>query len=150
MPPLRWRAAASAAPLLALAGALAGMMAAPPAQAQRQAVFKQIDLPHPYYFREMYLPALTRGPSAVAFSPDGRTLVYSMRGSLWRQDLDSTEATELTNGPGYDYQPDWSPDGRRIAFVRYRNDALELQELDVASGEVRELTKNKAVNVEPR
>lgn len=150
MPRLRWAAVTSAAPLLALAGAVLGSMAAPPAKAQRQAVLKQIDVPHPYYFREMYLPQLTSGPSAVAFSPDGRTLVYSMQGSLWRQDIDSTRATELTAGPGYDYQPDWSPDGRRIVFVRYRNDALELAELDVASGEVRELTKNKAVNVEPR
>jgi len=150
VPRLPWRAATRAAPLLVLAGALAGTLAAPPAAAQRQPVLRQIDVPHPYYFREMYLPQLTSGPSAVAFSPDGRTLVYSMQGSLWRQDIDSTEAVELTAGPGYDFQPDWSADGRRIAFARYRDDALELAELDVASGEVTELTRNKAVNVEPR
>jgi dipeptidyl aminopeptidase/acylaminoacyl peptidase len=150
MPRLQRLAVTSAAPFLALAGAILCIAAAPPAQAQRQAVLKQIDVPHPYYFREMYLPELTSGPSAVAFSPDGRTLVYSMQGSLWSQDIDSTEAKELTAGPGYDYQPDWSPDGSRIVFVRYRNDALELAELDVASSVVRELTKNKAVNVEPR
>jgi TolB protein len=150
MPRLRQPAVTAAAPFVFLAVALLCVWAAPPAQAQRQAVLKQIDVPHPYYFREMYLPELTSGPSAVAFSPDGRTLVYSMRGSLWKQDIDSTEAKELTAGPGYDYQPDWSPDGSHIVFVRYRNDALELAELDVASGTVRELTKNNAVNVEPR
>jgi len=36
--------------------------------AQREPVLKQIDLPHPYYFREMYLPQLTSGPSSVAWS----------------------------------------------------------------------------------
>ncbi|PYX96682.1 MAG: hypothetical protein DMG71_05100 [Acidobacteria bacterium] len=76
--------------------------------AQREPVLKQIDLPHPYYFREMYLPQLTTGPSAVAWSPDSRTLVYSMAGSLWRQQIDSGDAEQLTAGPGYDYQPDWS------------------------------------------
>ena len=39
--------------------------------AEREPVLKQIDLPHSYYFREMYLPQLTSGPSSVAFSPDG-------------------------------------------------------------------------------
>ena len=140
---------ATAAPLLTLAGALACLSGAPAAQAQRQPVLKQIDVPHPYYFREMYLPQLTSGPSAVAFAPDGRTLVYSMQGSLWKQAIDSTQAEELIAGPGYDFQPDWSADGKRIAFVRYRDDALELMELDVDTGKMRELTHNKAVNVEP-
>ena len=42
--------------------------------AQREPVLKQIDLPHAYYYREMYLPQLTTGPSAAAWSPDSRTL----------------------------------------------------------------------------
>jgi len=70
--------------------------------AQREQVLKQIELPHPYYFREMYLPQLTTGPSAAAWSPDSRSLVYSMAGSLWRQELGSTIAEQLTAGPGYD------------------------------------------------
>ena len=53
-----------------------------PLMAQREPVLKQIDLPHPYYYREMYLPQLTTGPSSVAWLPDSRTLVYSMAGSL--------------------------------------------------------------------
>jgi Tol biopolymer transport system component len=150
MPHERWPTRRGAAALLlALTGALACFAASPPAQAQRQPVLKQIDVPHPYYFREMYLPQLTSGPSAVSFSPDGRTLVYSMQGSLWKQDIGSTEAEELIAGPGYDFQPDWSADGRHIAFVRYRDDALEIAEVDVTSHEVIQLTHNKAVNVEP-
>ena len=72
-----------------------------PLVAQREPVLKQIDLPHPYYYREMYLPQLTTGPSSVAWLPDSRTLVYSMAGSLWKQKLDSFEAEQLTAGPGY-------------------------------------------------
>lgn len=121
--------------------------AAPPG---RQPVLGQIDLPHAYYFREMYLPQLTGGPSSVSFAPDGREVVYSMAGSLWRQRLDSGTAVQLTDGPGYDYQPDWSPDGRSIVYVTYRGDALELARLDLASGESTLLTKTGAINVEPR
>jgi TolB protein len=120
------------------------------AQAERKTVLAQIAVPHNYYYREMYLPRVTTGPSAADFSPDGRVLVYAMGGSLWKQWIDSTIAQQLTAGPGYDLQPDWSPDGKRIVFVRYDKDAMELMQLDVATGAVTALTKNGAVNLEPR
>jgi TolB protein len=118
--------------------------------AQREPVLKQIDLPHAYYFREMYLPQLTTGPSSVAWAPDSRAVVYSMAGNLWRQVVGSTTAEQLTSGPGYDYQPDWSSDGRSIVYVTYNNDAVELQVLDVAAKQTHQLTHNSAVNLEPR
>ena len=118
--------------------------------AQRDPVLKQIDLPHPYYYREMYLPQLTTGPSAVAWSPDSYILVYSMAGSLWKQELRSATAEQLTAGPGYDYQPDWSPDGRWIIFARYDHDAIELWSLDMRDGRTQKMTSEGAVNVEPR
>ncbi|HET6796569.1 MAG TPA: hypothetical protein VFH40_05350, partial [Gemmatimonadales bacterium] len=76
--------------------------------AQRQPVLQQIKVPHNYYYREMYLPQVTSGPSSVTWSPDGRELIYSMQGSLWRQRIGSSSVRQLTAGPGYDYQPDWS------------------------------------------
>src|SRR5207247_376111 len=77
-------------------------------------------------------------------------LIYSMQGSLWRQRIGSPVAEQLTTGPGYDYQPDWSSDGRAVAFARYANDAIELELLDLTAGTVRALTANGAVHVEPR
>ncbi|MGH8099720.1 MAG: TolB family protein, partial [Chthoniobacterales bacterium] len=121
-----------------------------PVFAQRQPVLPQIDLPHPYYYRELYLPQLTNGPSSVAWSPDSKELVYSMAGSLWRQKIDSTTAQQLTDGPGYDYQPDWSPNGKSVVYVSYQKGALELCLLDLSTGESRQLTSAGAVNVEPR
>ena len=120
------------------------------ATAQRQPVLKQITAPHAYYFREMYLPQLTTGPSSVAWSPDSRSLVYSMAGSLWLQRIDSEEAEQLTAGPGYDYQPDWSTDGRWIVYAKYDKSAIELWALDLQSRQAHALTKEGAVNVEPR
>ena len=118
--------------------------------AQREAVLKQIDLPHPYYYREMYLPQLTTGPSAAAWLPDSRSLIYSMAGSLWRQALDSTSAEQLTDGPGYDYQPDCSRDGRWVVYASYAKDAVELWALDLQSKRSQRLTFGGAVNIEPR
>ena len=118
--------------------------------AQREPVLKQIDLPHPYYYREMYLPQLTTGPSAAAWSPDSRSLVYSMAGSLWRQELSGAKAEQLTAASGYDYQPDCSPDGRWIVFARYEHDAIELWSLNTQDRQTRKMTSGGAVNVEPR
>ena len=121
-----------------------------PAAAQRSPILSQIDEPHPYYYRELYLPQLTNGPSSLSWAPDSRELIYSMAGSLWRQKLNSLEAQQLTDGPGYDYQPDCSPDGKSILYVSYQKDAMELWLLDLPSGKTRPLTAGGAVNVEPR
>jgi TolB protein len=126
------------------------LVAFPALRAQREPVLKQIDLPHPYYYREMYLPQLTTGPSSVAWSPDSRSVVYSMAGSLWRQRLDFTAAEQLTAGPGYDYQPDWSRDGRWIVYASYARDAVELRALDLETKRTQQLTSGGAVNLEPR
>ena len=118
--------------------------------AQRDPVLKQIDVPHRYYYREMYLPQLTTGPSAPAWTPDSQALLYSMAGSLWRQNLDSTVAEQLTAGAGYDYQPDCSPDGRWVVYASYLQDAIELWALDLQSHHTVQLTTGGAVNVDPR
>jgi TolB protein len=121
------------------------------AVAQREPVLQQIKIPHSYYYREMYLPQVTSGPSAVAWSPDGHELIYSMQGTLWRQRIGSTEARQVTgSSAGYDYQPDWSPDGQHVVYTHYSGSAIDLSLLDLASGRTRTLLANGAVNVEPR
>lgn len=129
---------------------LATLLLAGVASAQRTLVLPQVREPHPYYWRELYVPQLTASPSAAAWSPDGRDLVYSMRGTLWRQRVGNDLAVQLTDDTGYDYQPDWSPDGTRIAFARYTGRAIQLCVLEVASGVVRVLLDDGAVHVEPR
>ena len=147
--------------MLSCAVMLAGLAAGSLAHAGRAPVLQQIDLPHPYYFREMYLPQLTSGPSSLAWSPDSTELIYSMAGSLWRQKAGTADigASSSGDGPGvalqltaasYDYQPDWSPDGRWVVYSSYHNDSMELWVLDLASGRTKPLLANGAVNVEPR
>jgi TolB protein len=109
-----------------------------------------IDAPHSYYYNELYLPQLTSGPSSLCWAPDSSEVVYSMAGSLWRQRLDSGVAQQLTDGPGYDYQPDCSPDGRFIVYASSNGAAIELRLLELGSGRSVQLTHGGAVNVEPR
>src|SRR5258708_34905201 len=98
----------------------------------------------------MYLPQPTTGPSSVAWMPDSGALVFSMAGSLWRQQIGTETAQQLTAGAGYDYQPDCSPDGRWIVYVSYAANAVELWALDLQTMHTRQLTSGGALNVDPR
>ncbi len=134
--------------LLALAPLL---VAAAPAEAAREAVLSQVALPHNYYWRELYIPQQTTGPSSVAFLPSGDELVFAMDGSLWRQKIGADEAREITHPPGaYDHQPDVAPDGKAVVFARYDGKGFELWRQDLASGAALALTANGGVNLEPR
>ena len=63
-------------------------------------------------------PRSRAGPASAAWSPDGRELVVLDAGlAVARRRRDGSVARQLTDGPGYDYQPDWSPDGRCIAYA---------------------------------
>ncbi|MDZ4861812.1 MAG: CehA/McbA family metallohydrolase [Gemmatimonadota bacterium] len=131
---------------------LSGLMPAP-AAAQRETVLKQIAEPHNYYFREMYLPQVTTGPAWVTWSPDGQSVIVAMAGELWRLPLGADSlgtAVQLTTGPGYAHQPEWSPDGERVVYAVYLNDQIELRILELATLTSRTVLRNGAVNTEPR
>jgi len=87
-------------------------------------------LPHSYYYREMYLPSDQR-PSAVAWARNLASGLFHA-GSCGPEDR-STSAEQLTDGPGYDYQPDWSPDGASSLCIA-EGEAFEMWLLDLTSG----------------
>lgn len=77
----------------------------------------------------------------VAVSPDGTLLVFTLAGHLFRVPIAGGEAEQLTFGIAYDFDPVYSPDGERLAFVSDR-DGTEgnLFVLEFSSGEIRQLT----------
>ena len=54
-------------------------------------------------------------------SPDGLTVVFDMLGDLYSIPITGGKATKLTTGLGYDAQPRFSPDGKRLTFISDRS-----------------------------
>jgi hypothetical protein len=83
----------------------------------------------------------------VRLSPDGESLAFSYQGAIWRMARQGGKMTRLTRGEGFDLEPAWSPDGRRIALVNNRNfgSAGVLTLIDANSGEKTTLPRELAV-----
>jgi Tol biopolymer transport system component len=69
-----------------------------------------------------FLPGLSAGP--VDFSFDRKWMAYIAYPdmTLWRSRVDGTDKMQLTFPPVRAYEPRWSPDGSRIAFIDVRFD----------------------------
>lgn len=78
---------------------------------------------------------------SVDVSPDGRTVVFDFLGDLYTVPLEGGEATRITEGLAFDYQPRYSPDGGKILFVSDRSGGENLWTLDVATGDTAQITK---------
>ncbi len=69
-------------------------------------------------------------------SADGEAIAFSYQGAIWTMPTAGGTMTRLTSGEGFDVEPAWSRDGKRIAFAsgRYFSGG-ELVVHDVAAGE---------------
>ena len=95
------------------------------------------------------LPAVTSTPLDPDWHPDGNALAYSMRGDIWVQDLNSDHALAVTLGPGYHFEPAWSPDGEWIALAVDLDGQFDIAVIRADGSDFRRLTSDPAVDVQP-
>ena len=81
-----------------------------------------------------------RGIVEYRWSGDGRFLLFPLAGNIFILDLseETPEVRQITDDEAFDIDPQVSPDGRHVAFVRERN----LWLADIESGQARPLTRD--------
>ncbi|MGB6386858.1 MAG: DPP IV N-terminal domain-containing protein [Terriglobales bacterium] len=59
--------------------------------------------------------------AAYTWSPDSKHLLFDSQGQLWYYSLDTGTAVQLTSSPDASEDPKFSPDGKRLAYLRKHN-----------------------------
>ena len=95
------------------------------------------------------LPAVTSTPLDPDWHPGGTTLAYSMRGDIWVQEIDTNHARAITGGPGYHFEPSWSPDGDWVAMAVDTDGHMDIAVVRADGSGFRRLTSDAAVDVQP-
>ncbi len=77
---------------------------------------------------------------SVSVSPDGKTLVTDLVGSLWILPASGGPAHRITDLFNDARQPVWSPDGKTIAFFAYRDGGYDLWSIKADGTQQKKLT----------
>src|SRR5437867_6937940 len=75
---------------------------------------------------------------SVDVHPDGRTLIFDLLGDLYTLPIDGGQAKRVTEGGAYDYQPRFSPDGKRILVTSDRGGMPAVWLADFKEGAIHE------------
>lgn len=73
-------------------------------------------------------------------SPDGSTIVFTYKGDLYRVASAGGNAQQLTFHEAHDFMPQWSKDGKQIAFASDRYGNFDVFTMDATGGSAKRLT----------
>ncbi len=101
----------------------------------------------PGNWREITIDTSTSTWSFVDVSPDGKTLIFDMLGDIYQLPIDGGQAIPLTDGIEWNFQPTFSPDGKKIAFISDRDGYDNLWIMDANGENPVQITKESQHNI---
>lgn len=93
-----------------------------------------------------------RQGSSPTISPNGKTIAFSYGKDLWIMDRDGGNVTNLTSDARFtDHAPTFSPDGKRLAFVRapVEGGNADIWMINIDGSNLVQLTMNPAADYAP-
>ncbi len=92
---------------------------------------------------ETFTPKMIR--HAVT-SPDGKYIVFSVLGHLYKKALPNGTPQRLTNSPDFEFEPTFSPNGNEIVYVTWNDrDKGGIQKISAKGGTPVKLTSEKGI-----
>ncbi|MCO4294347.1 S41 family peptidase [Solitalea sp. MAHUQ-68] len=79
-----------------------------------------------------------------AISPDGKTIVFSYKGDIYKMPSSGGQAIPLTLHEAQDFMPVWSHDGKSIAFASDRYGNFDVYVMPAEGGDAKRLTFHSA------
>src|SRR2546425_1626552 len=111
-------------------------------------------IPHPGFSQKRAITLedfiAMKAVSDPQLSPDGRWVAYAVAtpsladnrsvSRIWLAEVATGANHQLTQGPGSDRSPRWSPDGKALAFLSTRQNGPQVWVLDLTGGEARRVS----------
>ena len=98
-------------------------------------------------WRDITIDTETTTWSFVDVSPEGTHVVFDMLGDLYIVPTAGGSVTALTQGTEWNFQPTFSPDGQRIAFVSDRDGNDNIWVMDIDGSNVLQITSERQHNL---
>lgn len=84
-------------------------------------------------------------------SPDQKTLLFNALGHLYTSKSNGSGAKRLTDSEDFEFEPDYSPDGKQIVYVNWSDENMgTIMLCDNKGKNVRKLTDQKAIFRTPK
>ena len=79
----------------------------------------------------------------VTLSPDGKTIAFDLLGDIYTLPIKGGEAKAITHSIAWEMQPQFSPDGKQLAFTSDQGGADNIWTMDIDGTNQHQVTKEK-------
>ncbi|MGV3508239.1 MAG: amidohydrolase family protein [Sphingobacteriaceae bacterium] len=84
-------------------------------------------------------------------SPDGKKVAFNAAGFIYIKDLPNGKPERITTGTDFEFEPDFSPDGKSIVYVSWNDENKgTINRIDLKSKEISRLTFEKGFYYSPK